>query len=421
MNNNIRKYLDLYPTRRLQDPVNIIMPVMNLDRPMFDVWSEVVQRIFKFTKYPYHLTFVINSDHDLTVMKAIALEKNNVNITAILNDNNAGFAKSCNQGFNKKYRYNLVFNSDVILHQEGWLESMVEVAKAIPDAGIVAPLVEKGGIDSQIHAADKPDGKVLSHYHKCPAVMWLVKRQCWLDVGGFDEAFWPGLYEDDVFQAKAKFNGWHIARDGRVWVQHLTNFTSKQAFTAEERAFYKAKNLALFRRKISAMKGRGFVDDPVWLMEKSAISPYFREVPESGSVYNHNWGLDICCGPRKSHKQAVGFDRAGKAKDVTGNAANLPFATNRFNWASALHAIEHFEDTTAVLQEWARVVKPGGYLCLIIPHKDRTEVNPAEGHSHEFLPSAFRKIVEAAGIGKIVQFNTLFNKKWSFDCVIEVN
>ena len=36
------------------------------------------------------------------------------------------------------------------------------------------------------------------------------------------------------------------------------------------------------------------------------------------------------------------------------------------------HALEHFWDPIKTLEEWVRVVKPGGYVYMNIPHKDRT-------------------------------------------------
>jgi len=36
------------------------------------------------------------------------------------------------------------------------------------------------------------------------------------------------------------------------------------------------------------------------------------------------------------------------------------------------HVIEHFYDPIATVLEWLRVVRPGGYVFIIAPHKERT-------------------------------------------------
>jgi len=36
------------------------------------------------------------------------------------------------------------------------------------------------------------------------------------------------------------------------------------------------------------------------------------------------------------------------------------------------HCLEHIANPLRALKEWRRICKPGGYLCLIVPHRDRT-------------------------------------------------
>ncbi|MDP9128260.1 MAG: class I SAM-dependent methyltransferase, partial [Pseudomonadota bacterium] len=50
----------------------------------------------------------------------------------------------------------------------------------------------------------------------------------------------------------------------------------------------------------------------------------------------------------------------------------LPFADGQWDFVLTSHVLEHFLDPIKALNEWYRVIKPGGYLFLIVPHKDRT-------------------------------------------------
>lgn len=58
--------------------------------------------------------------------------------------------------------------------------------------------------------------------------------------------------------------------------------------------------------------------------------------------------------------------------DVVAPGDQLPFADNSQDFVISSHVIEHFYDPVKTMQEWLRVVKPGGYVYVIAPHKERT-------------------------------------------------
>jgi predicted SAM-dependent methyltransferase len=56
-------------------------------------------------------------------------------------------------------------------------------------------------------------------------------------------------------------------------------------------------------------------------------------------------------------------------KDVDADIRTLPFADNYADEARAIHVIEHFYawEALGVVQEWVRVLKPGGKLAIECP------------------------------------------------------
>jgi len=57
---------------------------------------------------------------------------------------------------------------------------------------------------------------------------------------------------------------------------------------------------------------------------------------------------------------------------------DLPFKDNTLDYVLTSHVIEHFFDPVKAVREWHRIIKPGGYIFIIAPHKDRTFDKPRE-------------------------------------------
>ena len=57
---------------------------------------------------------------------------------------------------------------------------------------------------------------------------------------------------------------------------------------------------------------------------------------------------------------------------IMASADELPFEDESVNAILNSHVLEHCFDPIKTLAEWMRVIKKGGYLFMIIPHKERT-------------------------------------------------
>jgi len=81
--------------------------------------------------------------------------------------------------------------------------------------------------------------------------------------------------------------------------------------------------------------------------------------------------LELGCGPRKRHADAIGIDRldyvgVDLVGDVFGILRSLPAACVQS--VHAYHFFEHVDDLPALLEEVARVLKSGGWLDVEVPH-----------------------------------------------------
>jgi len=92
--------------------------------------------------------------------------------------------------------------------------------------------------------------------------------------------------------------------------------------------------------------------------------------------YLQGEGIDVGCGPDPITQQAKAFDVAD------GDANNISAHVNKkYDFVFSSHCLEHMHDPPKALREWYSILKPGGYLFVIVPDEDLYE----QGH----FPSRF--------------------------------
>ena len=97
-------------------------------------------------------------------------------------------------------------------------------------------------------------------------------------------------------------------------------------------------------------------------------------------------GLDIGFGSDLITKNAKGYDfEHGNAQYLKG------VKDNSYDFVYSSHTIEHLPDPYEGVKNWFRVVKPGGYMILYLPHRDLYEKKKTlpsrfnHDHRHFFL------------------------------------
>ncbi len=80
--------------------------------------------------------------------------------------------------------------------------------------------------------------------------------------------------------------------------------------------------------------------------------------------------LDVGCGINK-HPGSIGIDRnAATRADIVADLDHFPFPVRdgAFDQVRAIHVIEHVADVIKTMEEFHRVLKPGGRVILATPH-----------------------------------------------------
>lgn len=101
--------------------------------------------------------------------------------------------------------------------------------------------------------------------------------------------------------------------------------------------------------------------------------------------------------------------------DLIANGDNLPFKDNTLDFVFTSHVLEHFYDPIKALQEWYRVIKIGGYVFMIIPHKERTYDKDRDRTTLNELINRHNQIIKTEE-----QFTDKHHSVWIMEDVLEL-
>lgn len=146
-------------------------------------------------------------------------------------------------------------------------------------------------------------------------------------------------------------------------------------------------------------------------------------------------GVDVGCGYCKTHPDAIGVDLVVKGERLTtarnvmdrtsqadivcsGDDLNM-FDDNSLDYVVQRHNLEHYQDPIKALQEWVRVLKPGGILGMVVPDDEFCDsIHLDKTHKHVFTRSSLRRIFDLLPTIKVVHMGTALHH-WSFVCVAQ--
>jgi SAM-dependent methyltransferase len=109
--------------------------------------------------------------------------------------------------------------------------------------------------------------------------------------------------------------------------------------------------------------------------------------------------LDVGCGIRK-YPGSIGIDvNPASAADVICNLDRFPypFADRTFDGLRAIHVIEHLTDVIRSMEEFHRLVKPGGRVRIETPHYTDFSSFCDPTHKHHLNSFSFRYFGENHG------------------------
>ena len=197
--------------------------------------------LFRHTRAPWELVVVDNGSTDGTADYLRGVEDAApVRVEVITNPVNRGFPAACNQGLRAaRGDYLVLLNNDAVV-TDAWLDQLVALVDCAPDLGLAGPMsnyatppqlvpdvpyADLGGMHrfaAEWRARNR--GKWLE-VPKLSGFCLLMRRAVWEAVGGLDEGFGLGLFDDDDLALRARRAGFALAVAEDLYVHHFGSRT----------------------------------------------------------------------------------------------------------------------------------------------------------------------------------------------------
>lgn len=239
-----------------------LVSIIILTRNGLSFTQQCISSIFSYTSENFELILVDNKSYDGTVEYLYSLPKT----TVIANRINRGFSGGCNQGLSiAKGEYIVLLNNDTVV-TGGWLTRLLWWIQQDESIGIVGPRSNYILPQQAVHPVPYKKIKELPIFaarwsktnfrQGCEAdhlsgLCMAFKKTLVDQIGGLDERFFPGYYEDSDFSIRARISGKKLWVADDVYIHHYGSSSFKQNPFMQRKAVLESEKKFMAKWKIT--------------------------------------------------------------------------------------------------------------------------------------------------------------------------
>lgn len=312
-------------------------------------------------------------------------------IKCLFNQENEGFPKGCNQGMAEAGRDNdiLLLNSDVVVTPR-WLEQLKTALYSAEDVGAVSLVTNRCSNRQQIQteytSLDKMQEFAESYNHTDPR-RWtecfrlvgfclLIKRKVADMIGGLDERFTPGNYEDDDYSLRIREAGYRLLLCRDTFIHHFGSASFKKYLSAESLKGKSEQFMALLKRNEQLFCQKWQLSPKYRAVETLAAGELPKKLPEKARILHIGCGCGATLFLIKERLSAakitgIAYDRqeamiAGWSFEASfcGNieAEIFSLLSGQYDWIIISQLQEKVKNINEFLKALFQYVSPGGAM-----------------------------------------------------------
>jgi GT2 family glycosyltransferase len=210
------------------------------------------------SRYPFNVTVVLNGADDSVRSAVLGQIRGATVVDAAVN---LGFSGGCNLAASRASGEFLAFLNDDAVPEPAWLDNLIESARGHPDAGAIASRVhnpdgsvqEAGarvlagpaslamGLGADVLPSELSEPR---HVDYGGAEALLVRRDLFVELGGFDQAYDPAYFEDADLCLRIRSAGWNVVYEPSAVVIHHQSLSTNEDL--EWRMFASERSKAVF-------------------------------------------------------------------------------------------------------------------------------------------------------------------------------
>jgi len=232
-----------------------------------------LESVLRHTRPPYELVLVDNASNDGTAvyLDEVAARTGPARVEIVRNAMNLGFAAGCNQALARaRGRYLVLLNNDTIV-TEGWLDGLVAWSlDDWPKVGLVGAVSNAAAPPQQVEI-DYEDPAKAGEFaarrcrefagravtvERLTGFCLLIRREVLDQVGGLDESYGLGFFDDDDLCVRAREAGFQLLLALNVFVHHFGGRTFAGLGIDCRRQL--EENFARFRAKWGPERSAGY-------------------------------------------------------------------------------------------------------------------------------------------------------------------